>query len=80
MYYVYIIQAINFPELVYVGYTTNIENRLQTHNNGGSIYTAEYKPWKIVWHCVFSNKKRALDFEQYLKTHSGKAFASKRLL
>ena len=37
-------------------------------------------PWKLVWYSVFETEKQARDFELYLKTGSGKAFAYKRLV
>lgn len=42
--------------------------------------TAPFLPWKLVHYSAFENKKLAKDFELYLKTGSGKAFAYKRLL
>jgi hypothetical protein len=36
-------------------------------------------PWKIVTVVRFSDDKRAADFEHYLKSASGKAFANKHL-
>jgi len=79
MHYVYIIQSINFPEQIYFGYTLNLESRLTKHNEGGSIYTKDCRPWKLIFHCVFNNKLKALEFEKYLKSHPGRAFMSKRL-
>jgi putative endonuclease len=80
MYYVYIIKSIRFPEIIYVGFTSNVSFRLKTHNNGGSIYTKEYKPWELLFNCCFSDKLKAIAFEKYLKSHSGKAFLQKRLI
>ena len=80
MYFVYLLKSINFPDQIYVGYTTDIDNRLNTHNNGGSLYTAKYKPWKLHSYFAFEDKYKALKFEEYLKSHAGKAFANKRFL
>ncbi|MBI2774768.1 GIY-YIG nuclease family protein [Candidatus Dependentiae bacterium] len=80
MYYVYLIQSIRFPEIFYVGYTTNLEQRLATHNSCGSTYTSEYRPWKLEMYLGFSDQTRAKDFEKYLKSQSGRAFAKKRFL
>lgn len=77
---VYIIQSINFPKNTYIGYTTNINKRLQKHNQGGSYHTSKYKPWKLLYFSAFATKKLALDFEKYLKSSSGKAFTRKRLI
>ncbi len=56
-----------------------------THfQNGASGYssphTAKFSPWRIEFYCAFKQEDKALAFERYLKSHSGKAFASKRLL
>ncbi|MBV8661181.1 MAG: GIY-YIG nuclease family protein [Candidatus Dependentiae bacterium] len=80
MYHVYILRSINYPELTYVGYTLNIQERLKTHNAGGSIHTATHKPWELVMFLTFHDEKRAREFEHYLKTQSGRAFLSKRFL
>ncbi len=79
MYYVYLIQSIKNPDKKYIGYTTNLNERLEKHNSGGSIYTASEKPWELVMHLCFANKSKAIEFEQYLKSGSGNAFAKKRL-
>ena len=80
MYYVYIIKSISHKNEIYVGFTTNLQARLKKHNEGGSPHTAKFKPWNLEWYCAFLSKYKALDFEKYLKSHSGKAFANKRLL
>lgn len=80
MYYVYIIKSVQFPEILYSGSTLDVQARLSVHNNGGSIYTKDYKPWELVWHCAFKTKEQALEFEKYLKSHSGRAFIQKRLI
>ncbi|NBX77761.1 GIY-YIG nuclease family protein [bacterium] len=80
MHYVYILQSIDFPEQLYVGQTTDLDDRLQAHNSGRVVHTTKYKPWKIVTYLAFSNKSSALDFEKYLKSSSGRAFKYMRLL
>jgi len=79
MWYVYIIRSINFPEQEYIGATSNLKRRLPEHNAGKSAHTAKFKPWELVCYCAFRAKMRALEFETYLKSHSGRAFAKKRL-
>ncbi len=76
-YYVYILQSINNPDKYYVGYTTNVKDRLIKHNEGGDKYTSQFKPWKIKNPISFIEKEKALAFEKYLKSHSGSAFAKK---
>ncbi|MEA1948427.1 MAG: GIY-YIG nuclease family protein, partial [Thermodesulfobacteriota bacterium] len=42
--------------------------------HGKSKHTAKYKPWELVTYTAFSERSKALSFEKYLKSHSGKAF------
>jgi predicted GIY-YIG superfamily endonuclease len=80
MWYVYIVKSINFAEQRYIGFTEDLKQRLSDHNNGKSTHTEKYKPWELTWYCSFQDKYKALDFEKYLKSHSGKAFTNKRLI
>ena len=61
------------------GATADLKRRIPEHNAGKSTHTAKFKPWKLVWYCAFPDKYKALEFEKYLKSHSGRAFAKKRL-
>jgi predicted GIY-YIG superfamily endonuclease len=77
--YVYLLESVPFPEESYIGFTDNLRNRLKVHNSGGSPHTAKFKPWRLITYIAFSDEKKALAFERYLKSHSGRAFAKKRL-
>jgi putative endonuclease len=79
MWYVYIIRSIEFPDQEYTGATADLKRRIPGHNAGKSTHTAKYKPRKLIWYCAFPDKYKALEFEKYLKSHSGRAFAKKRL-
>jgi predicted GIY-YIG superfamily endonuclease len=79
MYYVYLLQSLSFPDKTYIGFTTNIKERLQKHNEGGSIYTADYRPWRLVSFVGFDRESKAIAFEKYIKSGSGYAFAKRRL-
>jgi len=64
--YVYILQCSDGS--LYVGHTTNIENRLHTHNSGkGTTYTANRRPVKLVYKEFLPNKNDALKRETQLK-------------
>ena len=73
------IKSIKYSNQTYIGYTNNVSNRLTAHNEGISPHTSKFKPWKLETHLAFKDKYKALEFEKYLKSHSGKAFAKKRL-
>ena len=79
MHYVYILWSKSGNKF-YFGYTTDLKKRVENHNNKFSKYTSPYVPWRLVFYCAFDNIHKAKDFEKYLKTGSGKAFAYKRLL
>jgi putative endonuclease len=79
MYYVYLLRSISHPNQTYVGFTEDLKSRLTAHNHGQSHHTSKYKPWQLTTYLAFKERSRALEFEKYLKSHSGKAFASKRL-
>ena len=79
MCYVYFLKSIKNPSKTYIGYTTNLKQRLQTHNSGGSIFTEHDMPWKLVAYVAFDSEEKALSFERYVKVGSGYAFAKRRL-
>jgi len=76
-FYVYILQSINFPDRHYTGFTEDLLSRLEKHNSGQCPHTSKFKPWKINTAISFDSKEKAMDFEKYLKSHSGRAFAKK---
>ena len=48
MFYTYIIQSL-VDDSFYLGYTANLEFRLEKHNEGNSRYTRKKMPWKMVY-------------------------------
>jgi putative endonuclease len=78
MYYVYLIRSVGFPGKTYIGFTADLKDRLAKHNSGGSKHTAKYMPWELVSYHAFADERKAREFEYYLKTGSGQAFAKKR--
>ena len=78
-FYVYILQSDADDKRYYTGFTENLKDRLDHHNSGKVPATRAHKPWRIKTCLGFRDRERALEFERYLKTHSGRAFAIKRL-
>jgi predicted GIY-YIG superfamily endonuclease len=66
-------------EHFYIGFTEDLQDRLKIHNSGSVPYTAKFRPWKIKTAIAFTERERAVEFECYLKSASGRAFAKKRL-
>jgi predicted GIY-YIG superfamily endonuclease len=79
LYYVYILRSEKYPGNFYVGFTENLDTRLKAHNSGQVPHTSKYRPWNLRTAIAFADRQRAIDFETYLKTPSGRAFAKKRL-
>ncbi|HYT65015.1 MAG TPA: GIY-YIG nuclease family protein [Vicinamibacterales bacterium] len=61
------------------GLTSNMAARLAAHNAGHCTHTADGRPWEIDVIIEFNDEKRAVVFEQYLKSGSGVAFAKRHL-
>ncbi len=76
-YYVYILQ--NEYNRFYVGRTEDLKARLRKHNAGEVPHTSKFRPWSIKTAIAFTNEEKAREFERYLKSSSGRAFAKKRL-
>ena len=79
MYYAYILLS-SKSHIFYYGSTKDLKLRIEQHNNGRSFATKPHVPWKLVWYAGFQTRKEAEDFELYLKSGAGKAFAYKRLV
>lgn len=77
MKYVYILES-EAGEHFYVGLTEDVVARLRTHNSGSVQHTAKFGPWKLRTYVAFSDDARAAALEKYLKSGSGRAFATKR--
>ena len=78
MYYVYILQL--YDKSYYVGYSSDLKERIKYHNFGLVPSTKNLRPVKLIYYSAFSSQKKATDFEKYLKTSSGFAFRNKRLI
>ena len=64
----------------YTGCTSNLEERITRHQNGYVDSTKNKLPVKLIFHCCFTDKSRAFEFEKYLKSGSGIAFRNKHLI
>jgi putative endonuclease len=71
MYIVYAI-ASEKQNYIYVGMTSNLENRLERHNKGYEYATAPYKPFRLLYQEVVEDRKKAREREKYLKSGLGR--------
>jgi predicted GIY-YIG superfamily endonuclease len=68
------------PDETYIGSTADLRRRFVEHNAGKSIHTNKFKPWDLMAYVALPEKHLAEEFEKYLKSGSGRAFAIRHLL
>ncbi|MDZ4205752.1 MAG: GIY-YIG nuclease family protein [Patescibacteria group bacterium] len=66
-YFVYILLSLVDNKL-YVGCSTNIEERIRGHNNGAIDATKHRRPLELIYHEKFENKAEAFNRERFLKS------------
>ena len=74
---IYVLKSETDPTRYYTGLTSCLPLRLDAHNSGQCPHTASGKPWIIDVIIEFSDERRAVAFEQYLKSGSGNTFAKR---
>jgi predicted GIY-YIG superfamily endonuclease len=74
---VYVLKSADPKPHFYVGRTSDVPSRHADHNAGRCPHTARYRPWQL--HVVIEcpDEPRAVRFERYLKSGSGRAFAKR---
>lgn len=78
--FVYVIQSESQPESHYVGLSSDVLARIEAHNGGRSPHTAKNRPWRLIATVEFQNEAKAINFEKYLKSGTGRAFLKARIL
>jgi len=73
MWYVYFIRSISNPDIVYVGHTKDIEDRIKRHNERRERYTKRFAPFILIYTETFGAKGEAAKREYYFKTPKGRA-------
>lgn len=74
-HYVYILVSKIDPSQHYTGCTRDIHTRIKKHNAGAVTHTAKFRPWQLETAVAFRDKAKAIAFEAYLKSGSGREFA-----
>lgn len=78
MYYVYILRLSDGS--LYIGYSTDLKQRVKKHQWGLVSSTKNFRPVKLIFYCAFEQRNKTVEFEKYLKTGAGFAFRNKRLI
>ena len=65
-FYVYILYSVTVDKF-YIGYTSNLEERIIRHNQKSKGFTGQLNDWELKYHEVFSNKHEAMTREKQIK-------------
>lgn len=79
MLFVYILES-QTTKTWYIGYTTDIHARIDAHNRGANVSTANRGPWKLIYYEAYLEKMDAIGREKFLKSGSGHRFIRKQLV
>ena len=71
MFYVYVLQSLTCG-IFYTGYTSDLQKRIERHNNSMNIYTKNRGPWKLIYYEVYFSRSEAMKREKFLKTGKGR--------
>ncbi|MCW3087484.1 MAG: nuclease superfamily protein [Sediminibacterium sp.] len=72
MYKVYILYSRSYNK-IYIGYTSDLEQRLLSHNElGKKGWTIRFRPWELIHTESFDTKEAALLREKSLKAGKGR--------
>ena len=67
-YFVYVISSDQNSKIItYVGYTNNLERRLNLHNTGKGAKFTRGRRWKIIYTEKYATKNEAKSREYYIK-------------
>ncbi len=72
-YYVYILRSEKDGSF-YIGHTADLDERIQRHNHGKSLYTKAKVPWKLIYREEFHSRSEAMKREQEIKRKKNRAY------
>lgn len=64
MYYVYVLKG---DKMHYIGYTDNLEKRIERHKNWETITTRKMSNIKLLWYFKKETKTEAIKLEKMIK-------------
>jgi putative endonuclease len=80
MYVVYVLHSQKFDK-IYIGYTSDLIDRFMSHNKLSTKgFTANFRPWKVIYVEFIENKSMALTREKQLKSARGRIFCREQIV
>ena len=78
--YVYLLRSLKTSKF-YIGWAVDVQRRLYQHNQGKTLSTKAYCPWKLIGYESYSNKEDVKQREKILKRNKRmQYFFKKRLM
>ena len=68
-YFVYMLKSLGKDPVTYVGYTKDLEKRINLHNNNKGAKFTRGRKWKLIYKEKHSSKKEAIFREYYIKNN-----------
>lgn len=78
MYYVYILRSLKDGKS-YCGYSSDLKQRYQDHNDGNVNITKHRRPLRLIYYEGYLNQHDATCREKYFKTQWGRNYLKKVL-
>jgi len=79
MYTVYAIKS-KIKNDIYIGLTSNLEERIRRHNNGYEKTIRPYRPFNLIYEERHLTRQEARKREKYFKSGVGKEFLKSLLI
>ena len=79
LYTVYILYSAEFNK-IYIGYTSNLIKRIQSHNQlAKKGWTFKFRPWEVIYCEYFSTKPGAMKREKELKSAKHRSWIREKI-
>ena len=78
MHFVYVLLSCK-DNKYYIGYTDNVDKRLEKHNQGSVPSTKDRRPLSLIYYEGYLDQRDALGREKFLKSGSGHRYLKKQL-
>ena len=69
-YFVYILKSLKSGRF-YIGQTSDLNKRLLRRNSGGSVFTKNIKPFKLIKYETYNSRSEAVIREKKIKSYKG---------
>jgi len=79
MFTVYVLYNGTFGK-IYIGYTSNLEQRVKSHNELATKgWTIKFRPWQVIHTEIFESKQDAMRREKELKSAKGREWVWQKI-